>query len=172
MIDTATFEGGCLCGAVRYRAIAAPIRAVICHCSMCRKHSGAPFWPLSISRLIPSLGSRANRHDSDHRNMRNAAFARGVEAPLPCMNKCLAIVYKLPWVVSMSRNECALMIMYGRKTNCHGLKSRTSCSAFRKTARPCLPRLLMVARPNPAVNADAPRARLRPRGRSPITFVR
>jgi putative ABC transport system substrate-binding protein len=108
-----------------------------------------PFWPLSISRLIPSLGSRDNRHDSDHRNMRNAAFARGVEARLPCMNKCLAIVYKLPWVVSMNRNECALMIMYGRKTNCHGLKSRTSCSAFRKIARPCLPRLLMVARPNP-----------------------
>jgi len=42
MVDTAKFEGGCLCGAVRYRAIAAPIRAVICHCSMCRKHSGAP----------------------------------------------------------------------------------------------------------------------------------
>lgn len=39
---TDAFEGGCLCGAVRYRAVAAPLRAVICHCSMCRKHSGAP----------------------------------------------------------------------------------------------------------------------------------
>jgi len=36
------FEGGCLCGAVRYRASSAPIRGVICHCPMCRKHSGAP----------------------------------------------------------------------------------------------------------------------------------
>ena len=36
------FAGGCLCGAVRYRAISAPIRGVICHCSMCRRHSGAP----------------------------------------------------------------------------------------------------------------------------------
>jgi hypothetical protein len=36
------FEGGCLCGAVRYRATTAPVRGVICHCSMCRKHSGAP----------------------------------------------------------------------------------------------------------------------------------
>ena len=35
-------EGGCLCGAVRYRATSAPIRGVICHCAMCRKHSGAP----------------------------------------------------------------------------------------------------------------------------------
>src|SRR4029434_1769937 len=42
MVDTVVFEGGCLCGAVRYRATAAPLRAVICHCSMCRKHSGSP----------------------------------------------------------------------------------------------------------------------------------
>lgn len=36
------FEGGCLCGRLRYRASAAPLRGVICHCSMCRRHSGAP----------------------------------------------------------------------------------------------------------------------------------
>lgn len=37
-----SFEGGCLCGAIRYRANAAPLRCVICHCADCRKHSGAP----------------------------------------------------------------------------------------------------------------------------------
>ncbi|MGJ0223513.1 GFA family protein [Streptococcus pyogenes] len=42
MSDTATLEGGCLCGAIRYRATSAPLRGVICHCAMCRKHSGAP----------------------------------------------------------------------------------------------------------------------------------
>ncbi len=42
MAEQEMFEGGCLCGAVRYRATAAPLRGVICHCSMCRKHSGAP----------------------------------------------------------------------------------------------------------------------------------
>jgi hypothetical protein len=36
------FEGGCLCGAIRYRATAAPLRGVICHCATCRRHSGAP----------------------------------------------------------------------------------------------------------------------------------
>src|SRR5213075_2145859 len=36
------FEGGCMCGAVRYRATSTPIRGVICHCAMCRRHSGAP----------------------------------------------------------------------------------------------------------------------------------
>jgi hypothetical protein len=36
------FEGGCLCGTIRYRAAAAPVRGVMCHCEMCRRHSGAP----------------------------------------------------------------------------------------------------------------------------------
>lgn len=42
MPDANTFEGGCLCGSIRYRATVPPIRGVICHCDMCRKHSGAP----------------------------------------------------------------------------------------------------------------------------------
>lgn len=36
------FEGGCLCGAIRYRSTAPPMRCMICHCEYCRKHSGAP----------------------------------------------------------------------------------------------------------------------------------
>lgn len=42
MSTTEHFEGGCLCGAIRYRATSQPLRGVICHCDMCRKHSGAP----------------------------------------------------------------------------------------------------------------------------------
>jgi hypothetical protein len=42
MSNEERFQGGCLCGAIRYRATARPLRSVICHCSMCRKHSGAP----------------------------------------------------------------------------------------------------------------------------------
>jgi hypothetical protein len=42
MSEPSIFAGGCLCGAVRYRSTSAPIRGVICHCPMCRKHSGAP----------------------------------------------------------------------------------------------------------------------------------
>ena len=37
------WTGGCLCGTVRYRATADPIRAVHCHCGMCRRESGAAF---------------------------------------------------------------------------------------------------------------------------------
>ena len=37
------WTAGCLCGAVRYRADADPVRAVSCHCGMCRRASGAAF---------------------------------------------------------------------------------------------------------------------------------
>jgi hypothetical protein len=34
-------EGGCLCGSVRWRAVAAPKNVNHCHCEMCRRGSGA-----------------------------------------------------------------------------------------------------------------------------------
>ena len=37
------FEGGCLCGKVRYSADAEPIFAGVCHCSTCQKASGSAF---------------------------------------------------------------------------------------------------------------------------------
>jgi hypothetical protein len=36
------FEGGCLCGAVRFTAIGEPGGIYWCHCESCRKHTGAP----------------------------------------------------------------------------------------------------------------------------------
>ena len=36
------FEGGCLCGAVRFVATGQPKGVAWCHCESCRKHSGAP----------------------------------------------------------------------------------------------------------------------------------
>ena len=38
----ATHEGGCLCGRVRFRVIAAPLDSGYCHCRMCQRNSGAP----------------------------------------------------------------------------------------------------------------------------------
>jgi len=36
------FEGGCLCGAVRFVATGKPNGTYWCHCHSCRKHTGAP----------------------------------------------------------------------------------------------------------------------------------
>lgn len=39
---TEQFEGGCLCGAVRFVATGRPNGVYWCHCQSCRKHTGAP----------------------------------------------------------------------------------------------------------------------------------
>ena len=36
-------EGGCLCGAIRYRIEDGEHPAANCHCTLCRRASGAPF---------------------------------------------------------------------------------------------------------------------------------
>lgn len=39
----AAYEGGCFCGAVRYRFETRPIAVSHCHCANCRRATGAPF---------------------------------------------------------------------------------------------------------------------------------
>ena len=34
-------EGGCLCGAIRYRVTGAPEKVLVCHCPDCRRAAGA-----------------------------------------------------------------------------------------------------------------------------------
>ena len=36
-------EGGCLCGAVRYRVTNAPFRTSVCHCTFCQRRTGSAF---------------------------------------------------------------------------------------------------------------------------------
>lgn len=37
-----SLQGGCFCGAVRYEAHGQPFNNTLCHCTDCRKASGAP----------------------------------------------------------------------------------------------------------------------------------
>ncbi len=39
----AGFSGGCLCGAVRYTSKVDPVRVLNCHCTDCRKSTGASY---------------------------------------------------------------------------------------------------------------------------------
>lgn len=36
-------EGGCLCGAVRYRVMTTPVRTSVCHCRFCQRRTGSAF---------------------------------------------------------------------------------------------------------------------------------
>ena len=50
--DTAVpvHEGGCLCGAVRYRVVGEPSAVSICHCVNCQRNSGSAF---SVNAIFP-----------------------------------------------------------------------------------------------------------------------
>lgn len=40
--------GGCLCGAVRYKVTAAPVRVGLCHCGTCQKNTGSPYFAFAV----------------------------------------------------------------------------------------------------------------------------
>ena len=86
------WTGGCLCGAIRYRAGEPPNYASYCHCGMCRKISGAPFtgfvefpdgvldWTqgrlevyrsseVVLRRFCGTCGQSMNSHDSERARM-------------------------------------------------------------------------------------------------------
>ena len=64
-----TRDGGCLCGAVRYRVRGAPRSVVHCHCAMCRRASGAPVvtwatFPAAAFEIVAGVPARIR--SSDH----------------------------------------------------------------------------------------------------------
>lgn len=36
-------QGGCLCGAIRYKSAAQPLMTAVCHCTHCQRQSGTAF---------------------------------------------------------------------------------------------------------------------------------
>jgi hypothetical protein len=61
-------EGGCLCGAVRYRSTGQPVRATVCHCTFCQRVTGSAFglWVTYRKENVAITGEYATyEHRSD-----------------------------------------------------------------------------------------------------------
>lgn len=54
-------EGGCRCGAVRFRLTAAPILTMACHCQGCQRMTASAY---SLSAAIPAEGFEITRGDT------------------------------------------------------------------------------------------------------------
>lgn len=51
--STATRDGGCRCGRIRFRIAAPPLLTMACHCTGCQRMTGSAF---SLSVAVPSDG--------------------------------------------------------------------------------------------------------------------
>lgn len=72
-------EGHCLCGALRYEVDGAPVQLTNCHCSVCRRASGAPFvaW-FSVARTqFRFVGGQPARYQSSSHATRTLCGACG-----------------------------------------------------------------------------------------------
>ena len=59
-------EGGCQCGAVRYRIDGSPALAALCHCSMCRRAHAAPAvaWAMYQRSQVSFTGEPPTTYES------------------------------------------------------------------------------------------------------------
>lgn len=76
---TESFQGSCLCGAVRYQTLTTPKALSHCHCSQCRKSHGAAFASYASvprSDLLILAGSEKIRFYSSSESVQRQFCAR------------------------------------------------------------------------------------------------
>ena len=75
---TAPYEGGCQCGAVRWRAAAEPENVRLCHCRNCQRATGGPYFAriLFPANAVTRSGE-TTAWASSHRMVRRSCAACG-----------------------------------------------------------------------------------------------
>ncbi len=130
---TKVIEGGCLCGAIRYRSTMSPVRCLICHCDYCRKHSGAPC--LGFVHF-PIKGFSWMSIQAGHPGTQNADSVQSAGALFPCMRKCSMIAYRSLSGVSTIPESFTRKIMSGREVNSLGSIFEMICRDLPKAVQP------------------------------------
>ena len=80
-----SLAGGCLCGQVRYEARGQPLNVRCCHCTLCQKAGGAPFFARAMFALgdVTLTGETLDHPTSDRVMRRSCA-------------RCGALVFSQP----------------------------------------------------------------------------
>ena len=69
-------EGGCLCGAIRYRTIGEPIAATVCHCTFCQRRTGSAFSSPVLFRMDQVEFSGGTLTTYEHRSDESGRWLR------------------------------------------------------------------------------------------------
>ena len=75
-MEDAVHEGGCLCGAIRYRAEGKPYNTNVCYCTQCQRQSGAvmpAFAAFTLDRFRLTKGAPTSYRASDFATRRFCA---------------------------------------------------------------------------------------------------
>lgn len=72
-------EGGCQCGSVRYAIAGAPLMTALCHCTTCRRATGAPAvaWAMFKEEQVSFAGRRPAEYASSPEAKRGFCAACG-----------------------------------------------------------------------------------------------
>ena len=65
-MSSVPIEGGCQCGAVRYRVDGEPVMTALCHCTMCRRANAAPAvaWAMYEEAQVVFPATQPTTHES------------------------------------------------------------------------------------------------------------
>jgi hypothetical protein len=71
-VDTMKQSGGCHCGGIRYEVEGEPLTHALCHCSDCRRHSGAPMvgWTMYPQEALQILKGAPKTYESSQHGRR------------------------------------------------------------------------------------------------------
>jgi hypothetical protein len=120
-VSQPVFEGGCLCGAIRFRVSGTATSRCYCHCRSCRLASGAPFvaWATFPAAGFQPLRGELARHRSSDAVTRGFCASCGtsvtyrdrarpeeldvalatLDAPASLAPEChIWVSHRLPWV--------------------------------------------------------------------------
>ena len=88
---SAPYEGGCLCGQVRWKARAEPVNVRLCHCRLCQRAVGGPYFARALFHAVDLQRSGETTHWPSSHRLHRLSCAR-------CGTPVFAEVLDGPWI--------------------------------------------------------------------------